>query len=250
MVQQENAEMEASDSPLLVSVDEAIAWFKQFVLWMRIYGIFVFALSMTFGVSGLIWLGYPQTQNFCVVNHGVVLTMFIPILCMLTLYTLGAQHPSNLTTLFFYMAVNLVPATMFDICSDGYAISTAYIMSVAIFVSFTGLTYIGGLDAKRWKCIAGIYTILFLLFLISTGLQSVPWYTKLVVIISAFSITFFSFILCYDTSVVIYQASYLYCIRSALRLYVNTVSIFLAILFMLSMPKWVERATNSTQTKS
>ncbi|AKI29724.1 membrane protein US20 [Mandrillus leucophaeus cytomegalovirus] len=250
MVQQENAEMEASDSPLLVTVDEAVVWFKSFVLWMRIYGIYVFALSLTFGVAGLIWLGYPQSQNFCVMHHGVVLTMFVPILCMLTLYMLGAQHPSNLTTLFFYIAVNLVPATMFDICSEGYTIAGAYVMSVAIFVSFTGLTYIGGTDPKRWKCIAGIYTVIFLMFLICTGLQSVPWYTKLVVIVSAFSITFFAFILCYDTSVLIYQASYLYCIRSALRLYVDTIAIFLAIIFMLSMPKWVEHAHNSTQSSS
>ncbi|AEV80518.1 membrane protein US20 [Cercopithecine betaherpesvirus 5] len=250
MLQQENAGAEGLDSPLLMTADEALAWFKKFVVWMRIYGVYVFALSLTFGAAGLLWLGYPQSTNLCVMNHGVVLTMFVPILCMITLYLLGPRHPSNLTVLLFYIAVNCVPTVLFNLCSDGYTIMTAYIMSVATFISFTGLTFIGGMSRHRWKWIIAMYIVLLILFLLSAGLQAVPWHTKLVVSISAFSVTFFAFILAYDTSMLIYHSSFMYCIRTALRLYVDTIAIFLVMIFMMSMPKWVEQAKNVTVTAS
>ncbi|AAP50722.1 membrane protein US20 [macacine betaherpesvirus 3] len=253
MVEQENAEnnMESApsdSSPLMVTPEEAVVWFKNFVVWLRVYGVYTFALTCTFAIASLIWLGYPQNQNLCVNNHSTVLTLLVPLTCMVTSYLLGARHPSNLTVLFFYICVNLVPTILFNICSEGYVIVTAYIMSVATFIAFTGLTFIAGLNYGRWKWIIGMYIIVLALFLTSTAFQSAPWHTKLTNSISAFSISFFAFILAYDTYVVIYQSSFMYCIRGGIRLYVDTIAIFLVIIFMMSMPKWVEHAKNSTLT--
>ncbi|QTT59152.1 membrane protein US20 [Human betaherpesvirus 5] len=224
---------------LLLSRMEALEWFKKFTVWLRVYAIFIFQLAFSFGLGSVFWLGFPQNRNFCVENYSFFLTVLVPIVCMFITYTLGNEHPSNATVLFIYLLANSLTAAIFQMCSESRVLVGSYVMTLALFISFTGLAFLGGRDRRRWKCISCVYVVMLLSFLTLALLSDADWLQKIVVTLCAFSISFFLGILAYDSLMVIFFCPPNQCIRHAICLYLDSMAIFLTLLLMLSGPRWI-----------
>ncbi|AAM00799.1 membrane protein US20 [Panine betaherpesvirus 2] len=224
---------------LLLSRVEALEWFKRFTVWLRVYAVLVFQLAFTFGLGSVFWLGFPQNRNFCVENYSFFLTVLVPIVCMFVAYTLGNEHPSNVTVMFIYLLANSLTAAIFQMCSESRALVGAYVMTVALFITFTGLAFLGGRDPYRWRCISCVYALLVLSFLALALSGHENWMQKLIMTLSAFSISFFLGILAYDTLSVIFYCQPHRCIRYAICLYLDVMALFLMLILMLSGPHWI-----------